>query len=161
MNKREKIDHYVDNQKFYEEMSKYKEKWNYAKENGLPRPEIPRYIGECFLKIATHLSYLPKFVNYMYREDMISDAVENSIQYIHNFDPNYVSPKGKKMNPFAYFTQISYYAFLRRIGKEKRQVEIKEKILEKTCYDQVFTADESGDTSEYDSIKNSIQYKYY
>jgi hypothetical protein len=104
---------------------------------------------------------MPKFVNYMFRDDMVGDAIENSLQYCHNFDPHYISPKtGGKMNPFAYFTQISYYAFLRRIGKEKKQVEIKEKILERTSFDEVFTADEYFNSSDYNSIKDAIQTKY-
>ena len=89
------------------------------------------------------------------------DAVENSILYLYNFDPDYVSPKtGKKMNPFAYFTQISYFAFLRRIGRENRQKEIADKILERTLFDEVFTADEHFNSSEYNSIKDSVYSRY-
>ena len=80
------------------------------------KPPITNYLGDCFLKIATHLSYKPNFVNYMFREDMISDGIENCVQYIHNFDPE------KSKNPFAYFTQIIHYAFLRRIQKEKKAI---------------------------------------
>ena len=97
-----------------------------------PKPQIPRYIGECFLKIANHLSYKPNFVNYMFKDDMICDGIENCVRYIHNFNPE------KSKNPFAYFTQIIYYAFLRRIQQEKKQLEIKNKILEKTNFDEVF-----------------------
>ena len=120
------------------------------------KPPIPNYLGECFLKIATHLSYKPNFVNYMFREDMISDGIENCVQYIHNFDPE------KSKNPFAYFTQIIHYAFLRRIGKEKKQLEIKTKIIEKTGFDEVMMVDDSllsGHSSEYNSIKDQIQYR--
>jgi len=108
------------------------------------------------LKIATHLSYKPNFVNYMFREDMISDGIENCVQYIHNFDPE------KSKNPFAYFTQIIHYAFLRRIQKEKKQLDIKTKIIEKTGFDEVMMVDDSllsGHSSEYNSIKDQIQYK--
>ena len=76
---------------------------------------LPITLSECFLKIATHLSYKPNFVNYMFREDMICDGIENCVQYIHNFNPE------KSSNPFAYFTQIIHYAFLRRIQKEKNK----------------------------------------
>ena len=127
-----------------------------AKEAGLPKPRITNYLGECFLKIATHLSYKPNFVNYMFREDMISDGIENCVQYIHNFDPE------KSKNPFAYFTQIIHYAFLRRIQKEKKQLEIKNKIIERTGYDEVMTIDDgvlSGNNSEYNSMKDAIQYR--
>ena len=80
------------------------------------KPPIPNYLGDCFLKIATHLSYKPNFVNYMFRDDMISDGIENCVQYIHNFDPE------KSKNPFAYFTQIIHYAFRESISKSRRQV---------------------------------------
>ena len=119
-----KKQHYVDNKKFLEAIIKYKEKVDIAKLKGLPKPRVNNYIGSCFLKIATHLSYRPNFINYMYKDDMVCDGIENCIQYIDNFDPT------KSRNPFAYFTQIVYYAFLRRIAKEKRQMDIKDKILE-------------------------------
>ena len=127
-----------------------------AKTKDLPKPRISNYLGECFLKIATHLSYKPNFVNYMFRDDMISDGIENCVQYIHNFDPN------KSKNPFAYFTQIIHYAFLRRIQKEKKQLEIKTKIIEKTGYDEVMVVDDgalTSSSSEYNTIKDNIQYK--
>ena len=121
---RKKTENYVNNKEFLEAITIYRNSVIEAKENGQPRPRVPNYIGDCFLKIATHLSYKPNFVNYMFREDMICDGIENCLQYIDNFDPN------KSKNPFAYFTQIIYYAFLRRIQKEKKQLEIKNKILE-------------------------------
>ncbi len=119
------------------------------------KPRITNYLGECFLKIATHLSYKPNFVNYMFREDMISDGIENCVQYMLNFDPK------KSNNPFAYFTQIIHYAFLRRIQKEKKQLEIKTKIIEKTGYDQVMVVEDgaNGTSSDYNSIKEKIHYK--
>jgi DNA-directed RNA polymerase specialized sigma24 family protein len=123
-----------------------------AKEKNLTKPRIPEYIGECFFKIATHLSYRPNFVNYMFREDMISDGIENCVQYIHNFDV-------ERSNPFAYFTQIVYYAFLRRIQREKRQMEIKEKIIERSGFEQVFTSDESGFSSDYNTMKDNVHIK--
>jgi hypothetical protein len=101
------------------------------------------YLGACFSKIAIHLSYKPNFVNYMFRDDMICDGVENCIQYILNFDPE------KSTNPFAYFTQIIYYAFLRRIQKEKKQLEIKGKILERLGYDEVMHTDIFDGTMSY------------
>ena len=92
----------------------------------------------------------------MFREDMISDGIENCVQYIHNFDPE------KSKNPFAYFTQIVHYAFLRRIQKEKKQLDIKTKIIEKTGYDEVMMVDDSllsGTQSDYNQIKDNIQYR--
>ena len=84
---RKKPEHYVNNKQFLEALIVYGAKGATAKENDLPKPRITNYLGECFLKIATHLSYKPNFVNYMFREDMISDSIENCVQYIHNFDP--------------------------------------------------------------------------
>ena len=128
-------------------MLEWKKEVNDADEEGEVIPPIPEYIGECFYKIATHLSYRPNFINYTYREEMIGDGIENCVQYIHNFDPN------KSNNPFAYFTQIIYYAFLRRIQKEKKQLEIKTKIIERTGYDQVMVVEDGagGTSSDYNT----------
>jgi hypothetical protein len=153
---KKKSEHYVNNKELLEALIVYRTKVAYAKENDLPKPRITNYLGECFLKIATHLSYKPNFVNYMFREDMISDGIENCVQYIHNFNPE------KSQNPFAYFTQIIHYAFLRRIQKEKKQLEIKTKIIERTGFDEVMTIDDgllSGSNSEYNSMKDAIQYR--
>ena len=153
---KKKSEHYVNNKQLLEALIVYREKVAYAKENDLEKPRITNYLGECFLKIATHLSYKPNFVNYMFRDDMISDGIENCVQYIHNFDPN------KSKNPFAYFTQIIHYAFLRRIQKEKKQLEIKTKIIEKTGYDEVMVVDDgalTSSSSDYNTIKDNIQYK--
>tara|TARA_R100000458_G_C8020996_1_gene80735 strand:- start:159 stop:437 length:279 start_codon:yes stop_codon:yes gene_type:complete len=89
----------------------------------------------------------------MFKDDMVCDGIENCVQYIHNFDP------AKSKNPFAYFTQIIHYAFLRRIQKEKKQLEIKNKILERTGYDQVFDHDGDDNFSDYNSIKDSVHSK--
>ena len=153
---RKKTEHYVNNKEFLEGLIVDRTKVQEAKDQGLPKPRITNYIGECFLKIATHLSYKPNFVNYMFREDMISDGIENCVQYIHNFDPE------KSKNPFAYFTQIIHYAFLRRIQKEKKQLDIKSKIIERTGFDEVMMVDDSllsGNSSDYNTIKDNIQYR--
>jgi len=155
MPKRKRSEHYVNNKEFLEALIKYREDKEIAQIRGEKMPQIPRYIGECFLKIATHLSFKPNFVNYMFKEDMISDGIENCVQYIHNFDP------AKSKNPFAYFTQIIHYAFLRRIQKEKKQLEIKNKILEKTGFDQVFDDNsvDGSNYSDYNSIKDAVHSK--
>lgn len=152
---KKKPEHYVDNKEFLSALSVYKSKVNKALTEGTDRPMITNYIGECFLKIATHLSYRPNFINYPFREDMISDGIENCVQYIDNFDP-------ERGNPFAYFTQIIYYAFLRRIQKEKKQLEIKSKILERSGYDEVLHADQNElnfSSSDYNGIKQTIEQK--
>ena len=150
---RKKSEHYVNNKELLQALIVYREKVAHAKENDLPKPRITNYLGECFLKIATHLSYKPNFVNYMFREDMICDGIENCVQYIENFNPE------KSKNPFAYFTQIIYYAFLRRIQKEKRQLEIKNKILDKSGYEVAFHTDDKSGSSDYNTIKENVQIK--
>ena len=156
MARRKRSEHYVNNKEFLAALIKYREDVEIAKLQDKPKPVIPRYIGECFLKIANHLSFKPNFVNYMFKEDMISDGIENCVQYIHNFNPE------KSQNPFAYFTQIIHYAFLRRIQREKRQLEIKNKILEKSGYSEVFDDSNKidGDNySDYNQIKDAVHSK--
>ena len=156
MAKRKRSVHYVNNKEFLEALIKYREEVDLAEQSGDPKPRISNYLGECFLKIATHLSFKPNFVNYIFKDDMISDGIENCVQYIHNFNPE------KSKNPFAYFTQIIHYAFLRRIQREKRQLDIKNKILERTGFDEVFHDDSGIDGmnySDYNSIKDSVHSK--
>ena len=116
--------HYVDNAKFLEAMIEYKREYNKSKENDTDLPMISEYLGSVFLKIAQRLSFRPNFINYAFKNDMISDGIENCLHYIHNFNPE------KSNNPFAYFTQIIYYAFIRRIQKEKKQLYIKYKSMQ-------------------------------
>ena len=138
-NKKQKP-HYVDNKKFLQAMVEWRETWpNELKET--IKPPVSNYVGECFLKIATHLSYRPNFINYTYRDEMISDGIENCLQYVKNFNPE------KSSNPFAYFTQIIYYAFLRRIQKEKKQTHVRNKIIEKSNYVSFTTME--GDDNAY------------
>jgi hypothetical protein len=115
---------YVNNADFLAALIKYQEGVKLSKKNKTAPPPIPNYIGECFMKIAEGLSHKPNFINYTYRDEMISDGIENCLMYFSNFDPT------KSNNPFAYFTQIIYFAFLRRIGKEKKQTYVKYKATE-------------------------------
>jgi len=131
MNTKTKKEHYVNNKDFLEAMKLYRKSVNKAKKEKLPKPPVTDYIGGCFLKIANHLSYRPNFINYTFRDDMISDGIENCLQYLDNFNPS------KSNNPFAYFTQIIYYAFVRRIQKEKKQVTIKNKLITESNYDDM------------------------
>ena len=144
MNKvKKQKEHYVNNKEFLEAMKAYKKRVNKAKREKQPKPPVDNYLGSCFLKIANHLSYRPNFINYTFRDDMISDGIENCLQYLDNFNPS------KSNNPFAYFTQIIYYAFVRRIQKEKKQVTIKHKLIMDSNYDDV--ALQPGDDSEYNN----------
>ena len=135
--------HYVDNELFLESMIKYQNEVKQAKETDGPDPLIPEYLGECFMKIANRLSFRPNFINYAFRDDMISDGIENCIQYMNNFNPE------KSSNPFAYFTQIIYYAFVRRIQKEKKQLYIKYKTMDSQA---VMT--ENVEISKHDQDQN-------
>lgn len=137
--------HYVNNPDFLKAIKEYKQKVREAEEAGDPKPQVSNYIGECILKIANHLSYKPNFINYTYREEMISDGIENCLMYIDNFNPE------KSSNPFAYFTQIIYYAFIRRIQREKKQTLIKGKIV----MDMPFEMFEVQEQDEDGSFANS------
>ena len=153
---RKRSEHYVNNKEFLAAIVAYKLDILEAEKLGKPKPRITNYLGECFLKIATHLSYKPNFVNYMFKDDMVCDGIENCVQYINNFNPE------KSQNPFAYFTQIIHYAFLRRIQREKRQLEIKNKILEKSGYSEVFDDNNTLDGSnysDYNQIKDNVHSK--
>jgi DNA-directed RNA polymerase specialized sigma subunit len=136
--------HYVDNKKFLQAMIEHRDKCRIAEEKGKKKPDVSNYIGECFLKIANHLSYRPNFINYTFRDDMISDGIENCLQYMSNFNPD------KSTNPFAYFTQIIYYAFIRRIQKEKKQMEVKKKLIQNAGVENMMDQLE-GDDAQYRS----------
>ena len=142
-----KGEHYVDNKAFLVEMVTWKEKCKEAVDAEKRIPPVTNYMGECFLKIAQHLSYRPNFINYTYKDDMVSDGIENCLQYASNFNPE------KSSNPFAYFTQIIYYAFIRRIQKEKKQTHVKNRIIAGSNYQSFDTM--PGDSTSY-SIDNSF-----
>ena len=144
MKKAKEKPHYVDNKKFLEAMIEYRDNCEKAKNRNRKKPEVTNYIGECFLKIANHLSYRPNFINYTFRDDMISDGIENCLQYMDNFNPD------KSNNPFAYFTQIIYYAFIRRIQKEKKQIQIKSKLIANTGVENMMDQLQ-GDDQQYQS----------
>ena len=144
MKSEKKKEHYVNNKEFLAAMTEYRKLCTEAEESGEDKPPVSNYIGECFLKIANHLSYRPNFINYTFRDDMISDGIENCLQYMDNFDPE------KSNNPFAYFTQIIYYAFIRRIQKEKKQQEVKQKMIANFGVEQMMDSLE-GDDTQYQS----------
>lgn len=149
---------YVNNADFVQALVTYKKECNEAKEGGLLKPRIPNYIGECFLKIATGLSQKPNFIGYSYRDEMISDGIENSLMYLENFDTD------KSNNAFSYFTTIIWYAFLRRIEREKKQMYIKCKVTEQMDilddYELQELEELSGQTRQfelYDNISEFIE----
>lgn len=132
--------HYVDNKHLFAVIVEYKQAVAQAEADNKPKPMIPNYVGECILLIAKRLSTKPNFVNYSYRDEMISDGIENCISYFDNFDPE------KSTNPFAYFTQIIYFAFLRRIQKEKKQTYIKHKTAENSMlFNELVEQGEDGE----------------
>ena len=133
--------HYVDNKKFLAALIEYKAGIDAAKEKNEELPQVPRYIGECFIKIATHLSYKSNFINYTFKDDMISDGIENCLTAAAKFDP------AKSSNPFAYYTQIIYFAFIRRIQKEKKHQATKYKIIENLDLDSIIQNSDDSESS--------------
>jgi hypothetical protein len=142
---------YVNNKTLFEEMVKYKDKLKAAEEAGRQLPSVPNYVGQCFLQICNRLSTKPNFMNYSYRDEMVADAIENCVSAAHSFDP------AKSSNPFAYFTQIAWNAFIRRIHKEKKQAYIKHKNFENSgimdeLYDQQYL---EGSSSQGIQVKHN------
>jgi len=141
--------HYVNNKEFSQSVVEYCKKVREAKETDDPLPVVPNYIAECFLKIAEGLSHKSNFIRYTYREEMVMDAVENCLKAIENYNIDAATRSGNP-NAFAYFTQISWYAFLRRIAKEKKQQDIKLKYLSESGIEQYIM------TSENDAAANNV-----
>lgn len=137
--------HYIDNKKFFEAMKDWKAEWDTAAEKGEPKPRCTNYLGECFVKISNHLAYKSNFVNYTFRDEMILDGIENCLRYADRFNPE------KSNNPFAYFTQITYYSFIRRIKKEAKQSETKLRYLQSIDLQQLLDEIE-GDSGNYEYL---------
>lgn len=145
--------HYIDNAQFLQEMIAYTDKVKSAKSKGISKPRIPEYVGKCFMMIAENLSHKPNFISYTFRDDMVSDAIENCVQYASNFNPD------KSNNPFAYFTQIVYYAFLRRIQREKKQLYVKYKSAEMSgVMDEFNQLDSDGVNRQFQLYDNISQF---
>ena len=158
---RKKSIHYVNNSDFSTAVVEYVEKVDDARKNKNNIPKVPDYIAQCFLKIAEGLSHKANFIRYTYREEMVMDAVENCLKAIGNYNLEAATRTGKP-NAFAYFTQITWYAFLRRITKEKKQQEIKLKYLTKSGIDSfIDTGSEAtaSDTATHfvDTLRDRIQ----
>ena len=158
---RKKSIHYVNNSDFSTAVVEYVEKVDNARKTDNNIPKVPDYIAQCFLKIAEGLSHKANFIRYTYREEMVMDAVENCLKAIGNYNLEAATRTGKP-NAFAYFTQITWYAFLRRITKEKKQQEIKLKYLTKSGIDSfIDTGSEAtaSDTATHfvDTLRDRIQ----
>lgn len=138
--------HYVNNGDLYECMKTYLSQCEECDKDGIERPKVPEYIGECLFKIAEKLATKPNFMNYTFKEDMILDGVENCLKYITNFNPE------KSKNPFSYFTSVIYYAFLRRIEKEKKYTYIKLKAME----NELYRHDNIANLNSFDSSNFSV-----
>lgn len=135
--------HYVNNKEMLNAFIEYHAKYQKAKEEGLPPPKLPDYIGRCFMKIAERFSHHASFVNYPYRDEMIADAIENCVMYAHDFDPS------RGTNPFAYFTQVTWNAFIRRINKENKNKYITYKSHQmQSLYSGLSEGGHAGMTSE-------------
>jgi hypothetical protein len=158
---RRSTEHYVNNKEFSQAVVDYVNSVRAAEKSEAPIPRIPEYIGRCFLKIAEGLSHKPNFIRYTYREEMVMDAVENCIKAIMNYNVAAATRTGAP-NAFAYFTQICYFAFIRRITKEKKQQDIKFRYIEHAGIEDFVTNPELGGGSEFvdgsfiDVIKSRI-----
>ena len=138
--------HYVNNKEFSLAVVDYCKNLQEAKENNVENlPLVPNYIASCFLKIAEGLSHKSNFIRYTYREEMVMDAVENCLKAIENYNIEAATRSGNP-NAFAYFTQISWYAFLRRIAKEKKQQDVKLKYLSQSGIEK-YVYNDVGDTA--------------
>tara|TARA_R110000823_G_scaffold263466_1_gene383848 strand:+ start:54 stop:656 length:603 start_codon:yes stop_codon:yes gene_type:complete len=146
--------HYVNNKEFSWAVVDYCTDLKKAKEEDLPLPIVTNYIASCFLKISEGLSHKSNFIRYTYREEMVMDAVENCLKAIENYNIEAATRTGKP-NAFAYFTQISWYAFLRRIEKEKKQQEIKLKYITSAGF-EAYTAADAGDVGALNVLNNLV-----
>lgn len=146
--------HYVNNKDFSEAVVEYVKEVNSAEKEGQERPIVPNYIAQCFLKICEGLSHKSNFVRYTYREEMVMDAVENCLKALGNYDVE-AATRGGKPNAFGYFTQISWYAFLRRIQKEKKQQDLKLKYIAESGLDE-FMIDPDEDPEVAKVVQNFV-----
>jgi methyl-accepting chemotaxis protein len=146
--------HYVNNADFSQAVVDYVKSIRDAEAAGKPSPVMPRYVAECFLKIAEGLSHKSNFVRYTYREEMVMDAVENCLRAVQNYDIDAATRKGKP-NAFGYFTQISWYAFLRRIQKEKKQQDVKLKFLAESGLEE-FMVDPNEDPQVAKAVQSFV-----
>lgn len=137
--------HYVNNADFSKAVVDYVTIVEQAKKKKQQIPKVPDYVAQCFLRIAEGLSHKANFIRYTYREEMVMDAVENCLKAISNYNLEAATRTGKP-NAFAYFTQISWFAFLRRIAKEKKQQDVKMKYLTQSGIEN-FIDNELGDTA--------------
>ena len=148
--------HYVDNKKFGKALEEYAVLVNKAKTEKTTIPIVPNYIADCFLKIAEGLSHKVNFIRYTYREEMVMDAVENCLRAITNYNPNAETRTGTQ-NAFSYFTQICFFAFLRRIEKEKKQQDIKFKFIEQCGIEEFIASIEGDDTHQEQAFIDQLR----
>lgn len=160
--------HYINNAEFLAALLEHREKVQTARANATDMPQVSNYLGDCFIKIARHLSYKSNFINYSYKDEMISDAIENCLAVVNNFDP------AKSKNPFAYFTQITFFAFVRRIQREKKQMATKFRYIDQLDVNQLVTQEHDNgefqnqfleylktqmDSYEYEKVVSTITKK--
>lgn len=154
--RKERGEHYINNKEFSEAIVEYTRSIKEDKAAGKEPRMMSDYIATSFMKIAQGLSRAPNFMNYTYREDMVMDAVENCIKAVGNFDPDKPTRTGKP-NPFSYFTQISYFAFLRRIAKEKKQADIRHSLINNNNIEE-FASFDGDETNLGSSMIEGMRY---
>jgi hypothetical protein len=152
--------HYVNNKLFSQSVVDYVNSVKQAQERGEPNPIVTEYIATCFLKISEGLSHKPNFIRYTYREEMVMDAVENCLKAIMNYNIETATRTGNP-NAFAYFTQICYYAFIRRIQKEKKQFDVKMRFIEQASFEEFIvqhdaSGEDIGDNGFIEELRSRI-----
>jgi hypothetical protein len=151
--KKKKTNEYVNNATLLIELKKYKDQVKFAEENGKTKPRLSNYIGACIMKIADNLATMPRFCNYTFIDEMKEDGIENCVMYIDNFNPE------KYSNPFAYLTKIIYYAFLRRIAREKKQLYVKYKTaVNHGIFDAVTNTEAGAESAPFDVYDNLVDF---
>lgn len=116
--------HYVNNREFTLALDKYARACKEAEENNKELPVMSRYLGESIMRMANRLATSPRFRNYSYREEMISNGVLAAVKYAHRFDGDRFD------NGFAYVTQILFSHFIITIKSEKKKYETNLKLIQ-------------------------------
>jgi DNA-directed RNA polymerase specialized sigma24 family protein len=147
-------EHYVDNKKFTQAVIDYTREVKKARAKNEPDPIVPDYIASCLLRMCEGLSHKSNFIRYTYREEMVMDGVENCLKALANYDGDAKTRSGNP-NAFGYFTQISWFAFLRRITKEKKQQELKLRFIAESGLDE-FMIDPDEDPEVAKIVRNFV-----
>lgn len=144
------MNEYIDNNRFTELMGEYHIEYKKSQENNTQKPILKEEPASMLLLLAKRLATKGNFAGYIFKEELIGDAIENMLRYAHNFNPE----KGKA---FGYFTRIALFAFFRRIAREKKLFRTKVKLVQEMPLYHVMDARQSHD-GDIDYQNNYIEY---